>query len=124
MQEFRVIIAGSRKYDDYETLREKCNHILCQKLSDDNIRVIILSGGATGADALGERYADENHLQVERHPADWQKHGRAAGPIRNAEMAACANALIAFPKKGETNRGTRNMISLAKAKGLLVRVIE
>lgn len=124
MKEFRVIIAGSRKYDDYETLRNKCNHILSQKMADTNIKIIVLSGGASGADALGERYAKEYNLQIERHPAEWDKYGRSAGPIRNAEMAACADALIAFPKEGESNRGTYNMISLAKTKGLLVRVIK
>lgn len=57
------------------------------------------------------------------YPANWDKYGRAAGPRRNAEMAAVADALIAFPKAGEKNIGTRNMISLAKEKDLLIRVI-
>lgn len=124
MNEFRVIIAGSRKYNDYETLRNKCNHILSQKMADTNVKIIVLSGGASGADALGERYAKEYGLQIERHPADWDIYGRAAGPIRNAEMADCADALIAFPKKGETNKGTHNMINMAKEQGLMVRVID
>jgi hypothetical protein len=108
MKEFRVIIAGSRYYDDYETLREKCESLLSHKFLDPNCTIIVLSGGAAGADALGERFAKEHHLQVELHPANWEKYGRAAGPRRNAEMAACADALIAFPKQGEANRGTNN----------------
>ena len=55
------------------------------------------------------------------HPADWDKHGKAAGPIRNAEMAEVADALIAF-WDGQS-RGTANMISLAKSKGLSVAVV-
>lgn len=123
MPTFKVIIAGSRKYDDYNTLREKCNTILSKKLADPNFQVVIVSGCATGADSLGERYAAERGLQVERHPADWDKYGKSAGPRRNAEMAAVADALIAFPKQGEANKGTLNMIETAKAKGLPIRVI-
>jgi predicted Rossmann fold nucleotide-binding protein DprA/Smf involved in DNA uptake len=122
MKEFRVIIAGSRKYDDYETLRDKCNKILSLKLSDPACQVIIVSGGATGADALGERYAREHGLAIESHPADWTRYGRSAGPRRNAEMAAVADALIAFPKEGEKNIGTLNMIEQAKEKGLTIRI--
>ena len=120
---FKVIIAGSRKYDDYETLREKCDTILSKKFADPNVQVIVVSGGATGADSLGERYAVERGLQIERHPADWDKYGKSAGPRRNAEMAAVADALIAFPKQDEPNKGTLNMIETAKAKGLPIRVI-
>lgn len=123
MQEFRVIIAGSRKYNDYTTLKAKCDYLLSRKLTDPDCKVIIVSGGATGVDTLGERYASERGLDVERHPADWDKYGRAAGPKRNAEMADIADALIAFPKAGEENRGTLNMIQTARNKGLLVRVV-
>lgn len=124
MSDFRVIIAGSRYYDDYDTLKAKCDKILSAKLSDPSTTVIILSGGARGADTLGVQYAMERSLKVEWHSADWNRYGRAAGPRRNAEMAAVANALIAFPKDGAANTGTNNMISLAKERGLLVRVIE
>lgn len=123
MDTFKVIVAGSRKYDDYDTLREKCDTILSKKLTDPNVQVIVVSGSATGADSLGEKYAAERGLSVERFPADWEKYGKSAGPRRNAEMAAVADALIAFPKQGEANKGTLNMIAIAKVKGLQVRVI-
>ena len=61
-------------------------------------------------------------LNIELHPADWHRHGRAAGPIRNAEMAAEADALIAF-WDGQS-RGTANMIKIAKDKGLQVAVVK
>ena len=120
-QTFKVIIAGSRKYTDYSKLKQECDKILSNKIQE--FEVVIVSGGASGADALGERYATERGLNIEHHPADWNKNGRAAGPIRNAEMASVSDALIAFPKLGEANRGTINMINVAKSKGLLVRVI-
>lgn len=122
-KQFRVIIAGSRKYDDYQRLKEKCNRILSAKFADPEAEVIIVSGHASGADALGERYAAERSLKTDIHPADWNKYGRAAGPRRNAETAAVADALIAFPKAGEENRGTKNMVKLTRDKGLSIRII-
>lgn len=119
MSEYRVIIAGGREFQDYALLKEKCEYYLQNKLQTDT--VIIVSGHATGADSLGERYASEKGLSVELHPADWQRHGRAAGPIRNEEMASVADALIAF-WDGQS-RGTKNMIDTANAKGLKVAIV-
>lgn len=119
MEEYRVIIAGGRTFDDYALVKEKCELYLSEKLKTH--RVIIVSGHASGADALGERFADEYNLPCELHPADWNRHGRAAGPIRNAEMAGVADALIAF--WDGKSRGTASMIKLAKDKGLQVAVV-
>ena len=119
MDDYRVIIAGGREFQDYALLKEKCEYYLQNKLQSDN--VIIVSGHASGADSLGERFAAEHGLQIELHPADWAKHGRAAGPIRNREMAESADALIAF-WDGQS-RGTKNMIDTANAKGLKVAIV-
>lgn len=122
MDETRVIIAGSRDFDDYELL----NSVVKEKLRDyKNIKII--SGGCSGADTLGERFAKENNLDLKVFQAEWKKYGRAAGPIRNKAMAQYASQvdnclLIAFPVG--SSRGTRNMISLAKEHGLDVHVVE
>ena len=121
MVQFKVIIAGGRNYDDYTTLRKECDRILSRKFADSGCEVVIVSGGATGADALGEQYASEKGLTIDRHPADWKKNGRAAGPIRNAEMADVSDALIAF-WDGQS-RGTKSMIDLAQRKGLQVAIV-
>lgn len=117
--QYRVIIAGGREFGNYELLRERCDFFLQNKLNEG--QVIIVSGHASGADALGERYAHEHGLQCDIYPADWKTHGRAAGPRRNAQMAAVADALIAF-WDGQS-RGTKNMIDTAKSKGLKVAVV-
>lgn len=119
MNEYKVIIAGGRHFSNYELLKEKCDYYLQHKLQEG--RVVIISGHATGADALGERYAKERGLSLDAHPADWNKHGKAAGPIRNAEMAEVADALIAF--WDGVSRGTKNMIDTAKSKGLKVAIV-
>jgi hypothetical protein len=123
MKEYRVIIAGSRNFMDYATLESWCDSILQPKFEDSKTQVVIISGGARGADTLGERYAIERHLTLERYPADWQQYGRSAGIIRNHQMAKRANAVIAFPKVGDLNRGTRNMVSVAEKEQLAVNVI-
>ena len=119
MTDYRVIIAGSRSFNDYELLRERCLSILQEKMRTN--RVIIVSGHARGADSLGERFANEFSLSFELHPAKWRLLGKAAGMVRNAEMAKCSDALIAF-WDGES-RGTRHMINFARKRGLEVSVI-
>ena len=123
MQTFHVIIAGSRYYCNYKKLVAKCDRILANKLNDPDCEVVIVCGDARGADALGERYAWRHHLKVVHFPADWDRYGNAAGPIRNEEMAKFADALIAFPLYGVANRGTLDMIRRARQHHLQVRVI-
>lgn len=116
---YRVIIAGTRTFDNYELLRDKCDAILSEKRQDSNI--VVVSGTARGADRLGERYAREKGYEIRQFPADWKKHGKSAGYIRNSLMADNADALIAF-WDGQS-RGTKNMIETAKKKGLAVKII-
>lgn len=115
---YKVIIAGCRDFTDYELLREKCDYHLQNLRLED---IVIVSGHASGADSLGERYAQERGFQLETYPADWQAHGRAAGPIRYAKMANVAHALIAF--WDGKSRGTKNMIDTAKKHNLQVAVV-
>lgn len=115
---YKVIVAGCRDFTDYELLKEKCDFFLQNQQPED---IIIISGHASGADALGERYAQERGLQLETYPADWKAHGRAAGPIRNAQMASVAHALIVF--WDGKSRVTKNMIDTATKRGLKVAVV-
>jgi len=112
----KVIIAGSRNFENYPLLVQKLDRIL--KYCD---KVEIVSGAARGADELGELYAVENHLNLRRFHADWDGLGNSAGYIRNEEMAKYADALIAF--WDGRSRGTKHMIDLARKYNLKVRVI-
>ena len=116
---FRVIIAGSRGFNDYAVLQTVCDNLLAKKEQTHNI--VIISGTVRGADSLGEKYARERGYTVERFPAYWQQYGKAAGPIRNRQMADNADALIAF-WDGQS-KGTKDMIMESKKKGIAVRVI-
>ena len=112
---YKVIIAGCRDFTDYALLRSFADDALA---GIDDIEIV--SGGARGADALGERYARERGRNLKVFPAEWEKWGAVAGPIRNSQMAGYADALFAF--WDGKSAGTRDMIRKAEEKGLRVRV--
>ena len=120
MDNFKVIIAGSRGFSNYKLLREQCNKYLREKRKTSNI--IIVSGHARGADTLGEKYAQDEGFALEIYPAQWKKLGKQAGYRRNEQMAEVADALIAF-WDGES-KGTKHMIDIMNAKSLQVKVVE
>lgn len=100
----RYIIAGGRDFDDYDMVRRSVKGIV--RRSDT-----VISGGARGADSLGEAFAEKNGLDVERYPAEWDKYGKAAGHRRNHRMSLEADGLIAF--WDGRSPGTKNMIENA-----------
>ena len=105
----KVIIAGGRHYYNYEVVKEVI------KESDYQIDELVC-GCATGVDSLGERWAKENNIPIHRFSANWDEHGRAAGPIRNQKMAEYADGLIAV--WDGKSIGTKDMISRANKKKL------
>lgn len=120
MDNFKVIIAGSRGFSNYKLLREQCNKFLREKRKTSNI--IVVSGHARGADTLGEKYAQDEEFALEIYPAQWKKFGKRAGYRRNEQMAEVADALIAF--WDGSSKGTKHMIDIMNEKNLLVRVVE
>jgi hypothetical protein len=120
MDNFKVIIAGSRGFSNYKLLREQCNKFLREKRKTSNI--IVVSGHARGADTLGEKYAQDEGFALEIYPAQWKKLGKQAGYRRNEQMAEVADALIAF--WDGSSKGTKHMIDIMNEKNLLVRVVE
>lgn len=120
MENFKVIIAGSRGFSNYKLLREQCNKFLRDKRKTSNI--IVVSGHARGADTLGEKYAQDEGFTLEIYLAQWKKFGKRAGYRRNEQMAEVADALIAF--WDGSSKGTKHMIDIMNEKNLLVRVVE
>lgn len=125
MKELRIIVAGSRCFNDYELLKKEVVNIV--KSSNKPKQFIkIISGKAKGADTLGERFAKEFRLEVKEFPADWDRLGKKAGYVRNAEMAKFAadenyGILIAF--WDGKSRGTKHMIDLAEKYGLEIHIV-
>jgi len=81
----------------------------------------VVSGGAQGVDRLGEEWAKLNSIPVKVYPADWERHGKAAGPIRNAEMSIYAGGLIAF--WDGVSKGTAHMIDMMRDRKKLAYVV-
>lgn len=106
----KTIIAGGRDIDSVAIVRQaikSCPWSITE----------VVSGMAPGADTIGKQLSEQYGIPVKCFPADWKKHGKAAGPIRNGEMAAYAEALIAV-WDGES-RGTGDMLSQAHEAGLM-----
>lgn len=124
MSDFRIIITGGREReseDDYGTMED-----IIERLDYDGLEIphlVIIQGGCpTGADSLAREVAEEYGTRMETFPADWKKHGRAAGPIRNQAMAdAGADLCLAFPSAGRST-GTWDMIRRACAAGIETRI--
>lgn len=121
----RVIVAGSRDFDDVEYMRKHLTAIIMnlKKTYTDAI-IEIVSGGARGADWLAEKYAEYYKFALKRMPADWNQYGSVAGPIRNQEMLdyACQKIPVLVAFWDGKSSGTRNMISISRNAGILVHV--
>lgn len=102
----KVIIAGGRDYDEFKVLYTAMNKFLILHPITE-----VVYGGAQGADAFGACWAADQHIPVKLFPADWKTLGKAAGPIRNHDMAKYADWLVAF--WDGRSRGTKNMIDNA-----------
>lgn len=114
----KIIIAGSRDFNNYELLKSSIDNILCNYLEYD---FEFVSGGARGADALGELYAIEAEYTPKVFKANWDEFGRSAGFARNKLMGDYADMLIAFPLP--ESKGTYHMINYMKKLGKIVYVI-
>ena len=109
----KVIIAGGRNITNYS--------LLLFAIGESEFEITeVISGMAPGVDTLAIQYATENNLPLREFHADWNQYKKAAGPIRNREMANYGEALIAI-WDGES-RGTKNMIEEATKRGLRVYV--
>lgn len=107
----KVIIAGSRNIQNKDYVLSKLN----EELEPEKVEEVV-SGGADGVDTIGEIWAENNGVPVERFDPEWEKYGKSAGHIRNNEMAKYADKLVAF-WDGDS-RGTKSMIEKAESEGI------
>ncbi|MCD0459157.1 SLOG family protein [Roseiconus lacunae] len=105
----KVIVAGGRDYQFTEQ-----DYAFLDWFADEISEIVC--GGATGADECGKQWAIRNSVPVKMFKADWKTYGKAAGPIRNGQMAEYADALILFPG----GRGTDSMHQRAMTAGILI----
>jgi len=111
----RVLVTGGRDFDDRALLTDALDRLHAQ-----HGFTVLIHGDASGADRLSGEWAASKGIQVEARPADWKKHGRAAGPIRNSQMLdEQPELVIAFPG----GKGTADMVRKAKQAGLKVMMV-
>jgi hypothetical protein len=124
----RIIVCGDRHWDNFQTVDFVLNDIY-----KAHGELLVIEGGAKGADAMGLRWAKEaksagrivDHISV---PADWKNYGRAAGPIRNAEMLDLvtdggSSMVVAFHLNIDESKGTKNMVGQAEYLGVPVMLV-
>lgn len=132
-RELRIIIAGSRGFNNFSLLKNDVSNIISDwnyqlnRIPDLFNKIKIISGTARGADQLGEQYAKVMGYEIVKFPADWDKFGKSAGYRRNVEMAKYAvqddniGVLIAF--WDNKSKGTKHMINLAEKYKLKTYII-
>jgi len=106
----RLLICGDRNWSDGNAIRE-----VIEKFKP----LIIIEGECSGADTLARLSAETMGIEVLRFPADWEKYGRAAGPIRNSQMLKEGNPdiVVGFHYKIDESKGTKDMLTRAKKAG-------
>lgn len=102
----RVIVAGSRYYNNYEEAKKYIDFFISNIKNEYTL--IFLSGDCCGADKIGEKYAIEKGHKIEIYPAEWEKYGKSVGPLRNKIMAEKCDYVICF-WDGKSS-GTKSMI--------------
>lgn len=127
MKELRIIVAGSRTFNDYPLLSQTLTKYLedIKTSNKSGVKIQFISGAARGADKLGEEFAKEHGYEVRKFPARWNIYGKSAGYRRNSEMAdyAAQESGVLFAFWDGVSKGTVHMIDLARNKGLNVHVI-
>lgn len=119
---FVVIVAGSRNFNDMSLLCDKLDYYL-QKQD----KVLIIHGGANGADKCAAMYAKERGIKTKVFLPDWDKHGKKAGILRNIEMFEYVSQ---FQNRGcvvfwdGKSRGTKNDIELSEKYNVPLRIVE
>lgn len=100
----KVLVCGGRNFDNAKLLETKMNSLGAISL--------IIEGGASGADKLANQFAEIHSIPVQQFKADWHRHGKAAGPMRNQDMLDIGrpDLVVAF----EGGRGTADMVRRSK----------
>lgn len=122
-ERYVVVVTGSR-----DATTDQDYHVIFNVL--DRVHrnrpiTLIVQGGANGADALAEEWARKNDVRVVTYAADWDKHGRAAGPIRNRTMIReqKPDVVVGFSNKAlEASKGTKSCLQIAGEQGILTHL--
>ena len=112
----KVLICGDRNWTDARTVRDFVKSL--------PTGAIIIHGAAKGTDSIAGEEGNKHGYEVRAYPADWERYGRAAGPIRNQQMLDLERPqlVVAFHDNLDSSRGTKDMVQRAKCLGIPVKL--
>lgn len=119
----RILVCGSRTFDTGYVINYELDYISHYY----NGNVMVIHGGANGADRLGGKWAEANDKTLEVYVADWNQFGKRAGYLRNTRMLeeGRPDRVVAFVDKPlEESKGTKMMVDIARKGGVPCRVVE
>lgn len=118
--ELRVLVCGDRHWRDERIIRT-----VLAGLGAPAVDVVVIHGAARGADSIADRVARRLGYRVESYPAEWERYGKAAGPIRNRRMLVEGrpDVVIAFHDDLAASTGTADMVTIARRAAVLAYVI-
>lgn len=111
MAKYHVAVVGGRDFQDRDEMFEYLDTLL--SITNRYLQIVIVSGGARGADTLAAEYARERAYKLIEYPADWNRYGKSAGYKRNKQIVDKADMVVAF--WDGKSRGTKHSIDLAMA---------
>lgn len=109
----RILVSGSREYDGWEFVAARLTELTVRNKIE-----AVIHGGAAGVDKLAGVWARNNNIPEEVYTADWETHGKKAGPIRNQKMLTEGKPTIVVAFPTEKSIGTRHMIKIAEKAGV------
>ncbi len=118
-KEFKLIVAGGREFNQRALLEQEVRGLAYGDLAE--FEVSLVSGMARGADRLAFDFAKNIGIRCYEFKADWDQFGKRAGYLRNDQMRAFADGLLAF--HDGKSRGTQHMIDMAKKHNMPVKVV-
>lgn len=117
----RVLVCGDREWYDSAAIHRE----LVRLGYNEDREIVIVQGGAAGADRIAAIEAKALGYTVEEYPADWKQYGKGAGSKRNQQMLDSGIQLVlAFHADISQSRGTADMIRRARAANVEVRIYD
>jgi hypothetical protein len=117
----RVLVTGDRNWHSADLAERILNRLLARY----GPTLIIVHGGATGIDRAFAEAAEHLGIEQEAHPADWDEHGKRAGPLRNQAMVdAGADLCLACHRAITASKGTKDCVRRAMAAGIPTYLID
>jgi hypothetical protein len=121
MKNIKLLVCGSRDWTDRDLIYDWLNSF---NMSEEWLGITLIHGAARGADTIAALVAKSFAWNIKPYPAEWEKYGKIAGPIRNREMIKeNPDIVLAFHSNLKESKGTKDMVLLAVSAGIETHLI-